>query len=412
MSRPEPPQAGWWVSLWERFWTLPSAIAFASLLLGLGLPYVDQALGGEHAPAWLFQGGVAGARSLLSSIVGAMISVTGLVFSITIVTLQLASSQFSPRVLGAFLDSRIVQVTLGVFTGSFLYSLAVLRAVRGDETIVVPHLSVTASLLYVLAAVGMFLTFIHHITESIRVTTVMREVRENTLATVRRLTDEDLAPEERTTGWSPRPGTPRTEIVMDDRTGYVTVVDGGRLARAGRDHGLVVQLDVAPGQFLAPRQSLGWVWGHQAADEAVLSTVVSSLELGGERSTFHDIAFGLRQLLDIAERALSPGVNDPTTALQAVNELRVLLRCLVERPDPSPYLLEDGEVRAVYRAQKYAGMLASVVDELLAYGSDAPRILPHLREVLDDLVEVARPEHRAVTEAQRDRLVDATRTRS
>ncbi len=407
MTRPEPPRVGRWVAVWQRFWTLPSAIAAVSLGLGLGLPYVDQALGGEHAPAWLFQGGVDGARSLLSSIVGAMISVTGLVFSITIVTLQLASSQFSPRVLGAFLDSRIVQVTLGVFTGSFLYALAVLRAVRGGETIVVPHLSVTASLLYVLAAVGMFLAFIHHITESIRVTTVMREVRENAVATVRRLT-ADVEPAERTASWSPRPGTPRTEIRFDDRVGYVRVIDGGGLARLGRDHDLVVQLDVAPGDFLAPGQPIGSAWGHQAVPDEVLAAVVGALEVGDERSSFHDIAFGLRQLLDIAERALSPGVNDPTTALQAINEMWVVLRCMAQCPDPSPYLVEDGEVRAVYRAQKYADMLTSVVDELRAYGWDAPRVPVRVRELLDDLAGVARPEHRSATEAQRARLDEPT----
>jgi len=119
-GRPEAPQLNWWNRIWRRFWALPAAIAGASVVLGFAVPEIDDLL--ENPLPALFQGGTDGARSLLSTIAGAMISVTGLVFSITIVVLQLASSQFSPRVLGRFLENRTTQVTLGVFTGSFLYS--------------------------------------------------------------------------------------------------------------------------------------------------------------------------------------------------------------------------------------------------------------------------------------------------
>jgi uncharacterized membrane protein len=397
VSRLEAPVVSRWNALWQRFWVLPSAIAAASLLLGIGLPLVDQALEGE-TPSWMFQGGVDGARSLLSSIAGAMISVTGLVFSITIVTLQLASSQFSPRVLGTFLESRIVQVTLGVFTGSFLYALGVLRAVRGGESVVVPHLSVTASLLYVVAAVAMFLAFIHHVTESIRVTAVMRRIGRSTVATVHRLTGADGRP---VGGWSPRPGTPRAELRMDDRSGYVTVLAGDRLSSLAAEHDVVVQLDVAPGDFVAPGQPIGRLWGRDSAE--TLEGVAQALEVADERDIYHDAAFGLRQLMDIAERALSPGVNDPTTALQAINESYVVLRLMAQRPDPSPYVEEAGEVRAVYPAQRYGGILEAFVDELLHHEA-ALRVQPRLREVLEDLASVARPEHQAATRAQLDRV--------
>ena len=133
------------------------------MALGLALPVIDQSIGEPWG--WVFQGGVDGARAVLGTIAGAMISVTGLVFSITMVVLQLASSQYSPRVLGAFLDSRISQTTLGVFTGSFIYALTVLRKVGGGSDDRVPQISVTFAYLYVLLAVAMFLAFIHHITD-------------------------------------------------------------------------------------------------------------------------------------------------------------------------------------------------------------------------------------------------------
>jgi uncharacterized membrane protein len=400
VSGPRAPAANRWTALWQRFWVLPSTIAAASLLLGITLPLLDQALEGQ-TPSWMFQGGVDGARSLLSAIAGAMISVTGLVFSITIVTLQLASSQFTPRVLGTFLESRIVQTTLGVFTGSFLYALAVLRAVRGGESVVVPHLSVTASLLYVIAAVAMFLVFIHHVTESIRVTAVMRQVRLSTLRAVHRMTEEGGPP---APGWSPRPGTPWAELWMDERTGYVTVLGADGLASFAAEHDIVVELDVAPGDFLAPDQPIGRVWGAESASGETRDAVAQALRVADERDTYHDTAFGLRQLMDIAERALSPGVNDPTTALQAMNECYVVLRLMAQRRDPSPYVQSEGEVRVVYRPQRYAGILEGVVDELLHHGADSLRTVPRLREVLEDLEAVARPEHRASTRAQLDRV--------
>ena len=156
--------------MWQPFWAVPLALATTSIALGLGLPMLDEA-------AWrgipvLFQGGPDGARSLLGTIASAMISVTGLVFSITMVVLQLASSQFTPRVLGTFLDSRITQVTLGVFTGTFLYALTVLRSVRGASEGIeefVPQLATSVAFAGVVASVGCFLAFIHHITQSVRV---------------------------------------------------------------------------------------------------------------------------------------------------------------------------------------------------------------------------------------------------
>ena len=114
----------------------------------------------------------------------------------------------------------------------------------------------------------------------------------------------------------------------------------------------------------------------------------------------NDIAFGVRQLLDIAERALSPGINDPTTALQAVNELHAVLRAMCARPDPPAYLSDDEDtVRAVYRPQTYGRALAATVEEVVHYGKDSVRVVPHLRNLLADLVLAARPEHRSVTES-------------
>lgn len=395
-GRPEVPRATWWDALWRPFWSLPAAIAAVSLVLGLTLPQV----GGSLGTPWLFEGGTDGARSVLSAIASAMISVTGLVFSITLVVLQLASSQFTPRILGTFLESRISQVTLGVFTGSFLYSLTVLRGVRDADEAPVPQTAVAVAYLYVVVAVAMFVAFIHHITQSVQVSRVMTQVRERTVDGVRRLHRESG----RGQGWSPRPGAPRTELRLDERSGYITVLDSTGLVRLAAEWGVVLELTVAPGDFLAPGQPIGRAWGRDDLADGDLDRIARTLRLTGERNLHLDPAFGVRQLLDIAERALSPGVNDPTTAIQATNQLHVILREMVASPDPSPYLLEGDEVRALYRPRTYAALLDAVVTELAHYGADAVRVVPHLRAVLADLLIAARPEHRSATEAALARL--------
>jgi uncharacterized membrane protein len=401
-GRPEAPRSTWWDLAWRPFWILPAVIALLSLLLGTALPLLDDDIG---EPDWVFEGGPDAARSLLGTIAGAMISVTGLVFSITMVILQLASSQFTPRILGTFLESRVVQVTLGVFTGSFIYALTVLRAVRGSAEDIVPGTAVTLAFVYVLVAVAMFLAFIHHITRSVQVSQVMTRVRRHTVATSERLTsspdDRDHVP----AAWSPEPGTPRTELRLGDRCGYLTVLDSTLLVRRAAELGVVAELEVTPGQFLVPGQLVGHAWQRDDLGDEEADRLTVALRVDTERDIGADHGFGVRQLLDIAERALSPGINDPTTAIQAVNELHVVLRTLAKRLDPTPYLTdEDGRVHAAYRPLTYAQLLESAVGELAHYGTGSVRVLPHLREVLTDVAHAATPEHRASTEAVLERL--------
>lgn len=390
---PAPPATSWWDGIWRRFWALPLLMAAASVALGLVVPYVEGSF--EESPGWVFQGGVDGARSVLSTIAGAMISVTGLVFSITMVVLQLASSQFSPRILASFLESRVVQLTLGAFTGSFVYALTVLRAVRGGQDERVPELAVTVSYLYVLVAVAAFLAFIHHITTMVQVSQVMVDVRRRSLGAVRALSE--VGQESRAVTWSPAAGTPRVELVNDDRSGYVADLDPEALARVAGDLGGVVELHLSPGDFVAPGQPIGRLWGRADAEEKDLAPATRSVRLTSERKVDVDVGFGVRQLLDIAERALSPGVNDPTTALQAVNELHVVLRLMAQLPDPSPYLVKEGAVVAVYRPQHYGRILHGAVTEMVHYGSDSVRMADHLRTMLDDLMLAATPQHRQAT---------------
>jgi uncharacterized membrane protein len=397
----------WWDRLWRPFWTLPMAICAGAFGLGLLLPFIDRELA-EYFP-FVFQGGPDGARSVLSTIATAMISVTGLVFSITIVVLQLASSQFTPRVLASFLSSRITQITLGVFTATFIYSLTVMRSVRGgfqQDDPFVPQSSVTMAFVFVVASVGLFLAFIRHITASIQVVNVISQIGDRSVALVDKLYPDraDIGPSGSRT-WSPSAGARRTDIHDDDRHGSVTHLDFAALVSQAVEHEVVIEAAVPLGSFVVEGQTVARAWGDTELPDSSRRKIAHAVGLGPDRLMNQELGFGIRQLVDIAERALSPSLNDPTTASQIIDELHRILRPLVQRMSPSPYLVDDeGTVRVVYRPQTVESLLHLAVEEIAHFGSDSPPVRKRLQELLDDLAEVADSRYTATLEQLRQDL--------
>ncbi|EWT03950.1 hypothetical protein N864_16930 [Intrasporangium chromatireducens Q5-1] len=390
-----------WQRLWRPFWALPLAIGIVAVAAGVLLPLVDGALS-EHVP-YVFQGGSDGARGLLSTIATAMISVTGLVFSITMVVLQLASSQFTPRVLGGFLSQRTTQVTLGIFIASFVFALTVLRSVRGGADGFVPQLSVTVAFLLVLASMGSFIAFIHHITVSIQVSTVISGIGDRAVALVDELYP-DAAPVAEST-WSPALGTPHAAVTSGGDHGAVTEIDVDVLVSLARELGVVVVAEVQVGDFVTEEMTVVTVWGSGDLADRARARVRGAVLLETQRTMRQDPGFGIRQLVDIAERALSPGVNDPTTAVQAVDELHRILRVLVTRRTPSRYASdEDGAVRVVLRPQAVGDLVNLATEEVLHYGRDSVQVPRRVEAMVDDLLTVALPDHRAALARVRERM--------
>ena len=383
----------------NRFWAVPVLCAVLALALGLGLTALDRALQTDLRLPLLFAGGPEGARSVLSAIVTSMISFTGLVFSITIVVLQLTSSQFSPRVLGTFLSDRFNQTALGVFVATFLYAFVVLRAVRGtsETDSFVPQIAMTVALGFILASVGVFLAYIHHITQSIRVATIVASIGRDTRVVLERRHPVDGEEQDRL----PLPATTPREIVAGE-PGVVQSVDDTALARLAEQHGVTIRLLRAPGEFVPAGAPLLAVYGDPVPDEDALRSAVVQ---GTERALREDVGFGLRQLVDIAERALSPGINDPTTAVQVVDQLHDLLRRLATRPlRPRQRQADDGQLLVDVPEPAFADYLALSVDEIAHWGGDSDRVLRRLRVMLLDVFDAARPEHHAVLADALERL--------
>lgn len=394
---PDLPRSTFWTRLWTPFWALPMAIVVAAFVAGVVLPELDSVLV-DWVPL-VFEGGPEGARSLLGTIASAMISVTGLVFSITLVVLQLASSQFTPRILGGFLQSRTTQATLGVFTASFVYALTVMRAVKSGyegRDAFVPQIAVTVAFVLVAGAVAMFIAFINHVTTSIQLTNVVVGLGDRTTSLARRAFPS--AESDRSElSWRATPGDRVVDVSTGDRAGHVTTVDHRRLVDLAEQHDVVVELLVPVGVFLAEGQALATVHrtsttAGEVDEDGIRDAVRASVWIDRARTLQQDVGFGLRQLVDIAERSLSPGVNDPTSATQVLDNIHRILRELVTRRDP-PSVVGKDSARLVHRPQLIAELLRLGVEEIAYYGADSLQVPERLEEVLDDLDTVALPEH-------------------
>ena len=386
---------------WERwrervrsgFWAVPGGCVTAAVLLALLFVEVDHRL--QSSYAFTFGAGPDGAREVLSAITTAMITFTGLVFSITVLALQLTSSQFSPRVLRTFLRDRLTQYALGVFTATFVYAVMVLRSVRSDsssDSDFVPAVSTTVALALLLLSVALFVTYIHHIATSLQVSSVIAAIGTETRATI----DRRFPPgrDQPIGSRALPPDAVPALVVPARRSGVVTAVDEQALVRAARDAEVVLRTQVRLGRYVPQGAPLLEVLGD--ASRLDVPAVLAAVTQERDRTLQADVAFGFRQLVDIAERALSPGINDPTTAVQVLDEEHDLLRRLATRPlRTGVHTDEHGRVRLVVPADALEDYLALAIEEIERDGADMPRVLARVEELLDDVAAAALPEHRS-----------------
>lgn len=379
-------------------WFVPALFAVAAIGLALLLLTVDEALARDADLFFLYGGTAEGARSVLSTIAQSMLTFTGLVFTITMLVLQLASSQLSPRVMRTFLRDRGNQVVLGLFVATFLYTLVVLREVRtatGDDDGFVPGVSIWVSFALLLASVGAFVYYIDHMAHAIRASTVIASIANETRQAIERLYPEELL--EEVSGAPARDQLVRhAEFVLKaPRAGVVVAVDEAELLATVGAEDRYLELVPSVGEFVpegAPLARLGGTWDRDAGRR-----VQEAIGIGDERTLEQDAAFGVRQLVDVAVRALSPGTNDPTTAVQALDHLHDLLRRLVDRHIPSPERRDDaGHLRLVLPRPGWNEYVELAVDEIRLAGADQIQVGRRLQQLLRDLLSIAPTNRQAI----------------
>ena len=394
--------AQWMDALRTQLWPLPTLAVALAVVLGTVLPAMDAAVDGqlpESVTVFLFSGGPEAARSVLQAISGSLITVTSLTFSLTVVTLQLASSQFSPRLLRTFTSDRFVHVTLALFLAAFAFALTVLRSVRDESSgssLFVPEISVTVAFGLAIASVIGLVLFLAHLTREIRVETMMRRVNVETQETIDRVFPGDRPAR----GPDPVPSS-ETILIHSTSSGFLTSIDQGALMRAAEESDAVIRIDRDPGSSLVEGVPFATAWTVEpgaaftpAGREKLTDDANASVATGFERTNVQDVGFGFRQLVDVAARALSPGINDPTTAVHVIGHLSVLLGRLAER-NPGPEHLTDGNgrVRVVVALPELKDLLDMAMNQPRQYGAADPAVAGRLIGLLQELTWCDREGH-------------------
>lgn len=386
--------AQWMDALRTQLWPLPALAVALAVLLGTVLPAVDASVDGqlpESVTAFLFSGGPEAARSVLQAISGSLITVTSLTFSLTVVTLQLASSQFSPRLLRTFTSDRFVHGTLALFLAAFAFALTVLRSVRseiGETSQFVPEISVTVAFVLAIASVIGLVLFLAHLTREIRVETMMRRVNVETQETIDRVFHLDRP----VRGPEPVP-TSGSFLINSTSSGFLTSFDKDALLQAADNSGAVIRIDREPGSSLVEGVPFATAWPVQpgailasTVREKLTDDVNAAVATGFERTNVLDVGFGFRQLVDVAARALSPGINDPTTATHVIGHLSVLLCRLAGRnPGPEHLTDDDGRVRVVVSLPRLKDLLNMAMNQPRQYGAADSAVAARLLGLLQEL---------------------------
>ncbi len=389
---------------------IPAGCVLASIVLAIVLRQVDVAVQDDPARI-LFEGDPSAAQSLLGTIATSILALTTLVISVTVVALQLASQQFSPRVLRTFFRDTGTKVALGIFTGTFMYSLTVLRQVHAADTApeFVPRISIDVALGLVLLSLGAFVYYVNHVVHAIRIVSIIDSVAAETRAAIREVHVPGPAPAPDEVPDRP----PDLRVAFDHRPGTLVTIDEDDLVRVAREHRCLIRLVPRMGEYVASGVPLAEVWGDdgRGPDGAVDHDLMSHVGLNRERTMHQDVAFGFRQLVDIAEKALSPAVNDPTTACEALDRIHDLLRRVATAPRPSGYHRDhEGTLRLVHPVVTWPALVGLACDEVRTYGGGSLQVQRHMRSLLDDLLGVVADELRPPLERQvrlLDRAADA-----
>jgi uncharacterized membrane protein len=395
--------------LGSALWVLPTASVLVALALGSVLSRVTVP---RHSilRRFVFEGTSDDARTLLVGIAGTMITVIALILGLTVVALQLSSTQFSPRLLRNFLRDRPNQLVLSAFVATFAYSTAGLYTVGvsgGTRTESFPRLAVSGAIVLLFLSLFALVFEVHHVAHSMQIDEIMRHVENKTQAVVRHI------------GAEPRGGStplaPATAVAVPSlRSGYVQVIHPEKLLRAAAAATANVCLACRVGDHVVGGTPLAWAWrnGDGAVDAQGLTDATNeSIRIGFERTLEQDAAFGIRQLVDVASKALSPAVNDPYTAVQAIDHIAVIMAAIA-RKEHGTALYTAGEGTTVtIPGYAFGDYLDLSCDQVRRYGASEPTVGRSLIRFLSSTARVAsQPSRRMAIGRQLDLVVaDAER---
>ncbi len=377
-----------WEIIRTSFWFFPLLLVIGAIGLAIGFVYMDSVFvyKPDNALKYFFTGGVDSARNILSTIAGAMLGVASTVFSITLVALTLASSQFGSRLLRNFMHDRLNQFVLGTYIATFIYCLLVLRTVKSTaEVEFIPNISVLFAILLALGNIFLLIIFIHHISMSIQADNVVSEISAKLHKNIDTLFPEELG-KEKDEDKEELLKEVKEELSVESSvtcrtTGYLQAIDENALMKIARNRNLLVLLDHNPGDFVIEKQILLKVHSKEECGYELTEKLQGVFLFGEKRTPIQDTEFAIHQLVEIASRALSPGINDPYTAITCVDKLTGIMCKLAGVDFPSAYRFDkDGKLRVVAKPATFSGVMDAAYNQIRQFGATVPSVIIRLME--------------------------------
>lgn len=378
----------WMDNLRTGFWFLPLLMLAMSVGAAILLVWIDRRYDpGIHTSiAWAYSGGPDGARSLLTMIAGSMITAATVTFSLASVALSIASQQYGSRVLRNFMRDRITQILLGTFISTFIYSVLVVRDIRGTSISggFVPAISVTAAVGFALVSLILLVFFVHHISTSIRASHILRVIQSD-------LSEELLRLFPFACGEPWRDPLPREELrrggcvkLAAEESGYLQSVDLEALFAKAKEQSAVLEMLVKPGDHVIAGSPIVQLWGIEAINDEEKAGVARAFVFGGERTAAQDIRYQFQQLTEVVVRALSPGINDPFTAIIGIDQLATSLSTMVRQPRVAAARQDaDGVLRMIVSVPEISALLDSTVGHIAIYAARDRFVMRGLHRLLD-----------------------------
>lgn len=382
---------------------IPGVLVLAAIALAIILVETDRRLDSTmiREIPWVFRAGASGARDVLTTVASAMAQLAGITFSVTIVALALRSQQFGPRLLRNFTRNRANQIVLGTFIATFVYALLVLRAVRdlddsqiADPTFI-PFLAITVAIVLALISLALFIVFIDRIVSSIQVNTIVDEAASETRSSIDRLFPEPVGIEREDADPEHTDPPDDSVIILSYQTGYIQSVDGERLMKAAAEADLIIYMLEPVGAFVVRDRPIVAVTPSAHMTETLKGEISHVFAIGRNRSITADPEFGIRQIVDIAVKALSPSSNDPTTAVTAVDYLGSLIIEFARRDIPHRLRLDEfGKPRVVALGPNFRSMTDLAFDQIREHTSGDVSVTISLLQAITRIGQVVQSEGR------------------
>lgn len=389
----------YWDEIRSSFWFIPIVMAIGAVALSFISISIDAPIMKllQHYLGWVFTGGAQGAATILGTVAGSMITIAGVVFSMTLVTLSLASSQFGSRMLRNFMSDTTTQVVLGSFVATFLYCLLVLRTIRQAEDInFVPHMSVSLSVLLAVFNVGVLIYFIHHVSISIQASEIVAKISKESIDGIERLFPQPIK-KDMLTAYTEPTDTDFMNLLEEkaysinaSEDGYLQFIDSEVLSTLAAKADLLLELKIRPGDYIVANQPIILVWPKEQITDELIDKIKSVFTQGNQRTPRQDIESTLNQLVEIAVRALSPGINDPFTAITCIDYLGSALCRLAQREMPSSYTYDEhNQLRVIAPAITFSMIIDTSFDQIRHYGRSSASVTIRLLETIAVITEFA-----------------------